>query len=216
MTRFSWTTFDVRDLLPAKWEATLKRIAVERAVPRTLVSGSVTSREDNSFVEVDVLTVTGRTLRELCPWLYELYCTKFNELAELVARRPVTPAIDVRYGAVLNVQRGSRMRYECHVDSNPMEGLLYVTSHHRGSGGELAIARDPQAHSPKQIDADCDEIYPVAGHLVFFDARDRPHYVRALKDDDGLRVVVAMNFYTDDCRECDRPADLNRHLFGED
>ena len=35
----------------------------------------------------------------------------------------VHAATGERYAMVLNVQRGSRMRFECHVDSNPLTGL---------------------------------------------------------------------------------------------
>ena len=38
-------------------------------------------------------------------------------------------AADDRYGVVLNVQRGTKMRFECHVDSNPLTGLLFCTDH---------------------------------------------------------------------------------------
>jgi hypothetical protein len=39
----------------------------------------------------------------------------------------VYAAADERYGTVLNVQRGTAMRFECHVDSNPVTGLLFCT-----------------------------------------------------------------------------------------
>ena len=41
-------------------------------------------------------------------------------------------AHDDRYGVVLNVQRGTEMRFECHVDSNPLTGLLFCTDHPDG------------------------------------------------------------------------------------
>ena len=53
---------------------------------------------------------------------------------------------------------------------------------------------------------------PQAGHLIFFDGRDRPHYVRALKADNDVRVVAVMNYYTDECPEWTRP-ELNRFLY---
>jgi hypothetical protein len=213
--RFRWTTFDVQDLLPSDWSATLLSIADRFAVTRTLVAASVTSRELTPLTEVPALTVGGRALREHAPWLYALYKGEFRSFGETVAGRPVVCAADDRYGAVLNVQRGGDMRYECHVDSNPLEGLLYVTTHPPGEGGELVVARRPQAHSVAEVDEDCDVVFPVRGHLIFFDARAHPHYVRALSRG-GVRAVVAMNFYTADCPESNRPADLNRHLFGED
>ena len=57
----------------------------------------------------------------------------------------VVPALDDRYGVVLNVQRGTAMRFECHVGSNPLTGLLFCTEHLAGAGGELVFAHDPAA-----------------------------------------------------------------------
>lgn len=100
------------------------------------------------------------------------------------------------------------------VDSNPIEGLLYFTSHPPGAGGELVVARNSAATSVEEVDADCAEVFPFAGHLLFFDARRFPHYVRRLTSAGAMRVVAAMNYYTPSCDESQRPADLNEHLFG--
>jgi 2OG-Fe(II) oxygenase superfamily len=210
------TCYDVDEILPRGWQDSLLNLAMSASVARTLIPTSVTSREETPDVRIAVLTVGGRTVIREAAWLYHLYRNQFRDLASRAVGEYVTCADDPRYGVVLNVQRGSRMRYECHVDSNPLEGLLYVTTHEPGSGGELVVSRNPSAHSVNEIEVDSDVVYPLAGRLVFFDARDRPHYVRPLNDPCGVRVVVAMNFYTEDSTESDRPADLNRHLFGED
>jgi NAD(P)-dependent dehydrogenase (short-subunit alcohol dehydrogenase family) len=122
---------------------------------------------------VPTLTVGGRVLRERAPRLYELYRGEFRSLGEAVAGQPIVCAADDRHGAVLNVQRGGHLRYECHVDSNPLGGLLYVTTHPPGAGGELVVARRPQAHSIAEVDENCDvgragrsAAGPIAG-LVF-------------------------------------------------
>lgn len=60
-------------------------------------------------------------MREL-PWLPRLYLSGFWQLAEQAIGEPVAAAKDERYGAVINVQRGTRMRFACHVDSNPLTG----------------------------------------------------------------------------------------------
>ena len=87
-------------------------------------------------------------------------------------------AADDRYGVVLNVQRGPSMRFECHVDSNPLSGVLFCSDHR--AGGELVVAHDPAAADLESIDRDCSIIRPHAGHLLFFDGRDHPHYARTL------------------------------------
>jgi 2OG-Fe(II) oxygenase superfamily len=167
-------------------------------------------------MHIPVMTVGGRDVREQLPWLAELYEDVFLQLGQNCAAEPLATALDDRYGVVLNVQMGAEMRYECHVDSNPLEGLLYLTSHSEGAGGELVVANSVGASNVEEVEADASIVYPVAGHLIFFDARDFAHYVRPLEDQKAIRVVAAMNFYTPSSPEVARPRDLNRHLFGED
>ena len=104
------------------------------------------------------------------------------------------------------------MRFECHVDSNPLTGLLFCTDHLEG--GELVVAHDPSAADVSGVERDCSVIRPHAGHLIFFDAREHPHYARALTEASGTRIVAVMNFYTESCPESTRPTELNKHLYG--
>lgn len=214
-TPFVWHSYDVRPILPNNWQQILVNIALKDARDRTLVPYSVTSREAANVEGVPVSTVGGETLRRVAPWLLRLYENEFHELAQRITDEPVITATRDKIAVNLNVQRGKSMRYEAHVDSNPIEGLLYVTNHAPGSGGELIVAQREQAVGVEEIDKLPAVIYPVAGHLVFFDARRHSHYVKSLSREDGIRVVVAMNFYTPSCPESARPADLDRHLFGE-
>lgn len=213
--RFTWHSYDVNDLLPRGWQESLTKIAEESARSRVLQPKSVTSREASSAIDIPVLTVPGTVLRQDAPWLVRLYEREFLELAQTLADEPVSSARDERIQVNLNVQRGTSMRYECHVDSNPIEGLLYVTTLPPGSGGELVVSQFGQAANPEEVDAKAATIFPVAGHLIFFDARAHPHYVRALTKDNSVRIVAAMNYYTPSCSEDMRPSDLNAHLFGD-
>lgn len=127
----------------------------------------------------------------------------------------VMTARDDRYGIVLNVQRGTEMRFECHVDSNPLTGLLFCTDPLAGAGGELVFAHDPAAADIDAIERDCSAIRPHAGHLIFFDGREHPHYARPLLSRSDVRIVAVMNFYTESFPESTRPGELNHHLFGQ-
>jgi len=149
------------------------------------------------------------------PWLRDLYRRDFRVLGEQVTSGKVYAAADERYGTVLNVQRGTGMRFECHVDSNPLTGLLFCTDHGPGAGGELVFAHDEMARSLADIERSCSALRPHAGHLIFFDGRRLPHYVRPLRADDDIRLVAVMNYYTDQCPESTRPTELNRHLYGD-
>lgn len=211
-----WHCYDLRAELPPGWQQDVREVAERSAAERTLVPTSVTSREKSLDIEVPVLTVGGPKVRDELPWLYDLYHGRLRDLAQALTSEPVSVAEDVRYGINLNVQRGPMMRYECHVDSNPIQGMLYFTDHPPGTGGELVVSNRGDVQGKDAVDADASRIYPVAGHLVLFDARQHTHYVRGTESDSGLRVAAAMNFYTQSASEADRPGDLNRHLFGAD
>jgi hypothetical protein len=160
--------------------------------------------------------VGGEALNARLPWLRDLYRGSFLEMAQSMSKDTVVPMSDDRFAIVLNVQRETE-RYECHVDSNPIQGLLYCTSHYSGEGGELVVSNRGDVRSVDEVDSDCTTIEPRAGHLVFFDGRRNSHYVRRLANPDHVRVVAAMNYYTPSSPEhVVRPNDLNRHLTGHD
>lgn len=212
--RFGWHTFDVRGMLPLGWERQLADVAERYSLVRELVPLSVTSREAPSVAAIPVLVVEGAPVATGAPWLHKLYLTRFRELAQVTFGEDVHVAGELRHAVNLNVQRGASMRYECHVDSNPIGALLYATTHPPGTGGELVVSNAGDVCGTAAIDADCSRIHPVAGHLVLFDARRHSHYVAALRDHSAERIVVAMNYYTPSCPESERPADLSGHLFG--
>jgi hypothetical protein len=211
--RFRWTTFDVNDLLPRGWRQDVAALALDaefRMLPRT----PILSREATDVSRISRGRVHAVQVRERLPWLHELYRGAFLELAREAWTEPVVTARDDRYNLVLNVQRGTSMRFECHVDSNPLTGLLFFTDHE--AGGELIVGNNPIASSLAEIERDCSVIRPHAGHLVFFDARDHPHYARPLRAESDMRVLADMNFYTESFPESTRPRELNRHLYGDE
>ena len=212
LSRFHWTTFDLNGTLPAAWLKDVSEAAGDadfREFPRT----PVLSREAADVRRIRRGRVHADHVRKRLPWLYESYRSVFLELAREAWAEPVMAAADERYGVVLNVQRGTAERFECHIDSNPLTGLLFCTNH--PAGGELVFAHNPDAASIDAVERDCSVIRPRAGHLIFFDARRHPHYARPLITESDVRVVAVMNFYTASCPESTRPPELNRHLFGQ-
>jgi len=210
---FGWTPFDVTSRLPERWRSDLALVAAATdftAYPRT----PLLSREADQVTHISRGRMPGKRVRSALPWLYELYHGDFLALAAQASGERVSAARDDRYGVVLNVQRGTGMRFECHVDSNPLTGLLFFTDH-PADGGELVFAHDKAAADVKAVERDCTAIRPQAGHLIFFDGRCHPHYARPLTNEAGVRIVAVMNFYTESCPESTRPAELNRHLFGD-
>lgn len=212
---FSWTTFDVTSCLPENWQEDIGAVATEadfREFPRT----PILSREAAHVAHIPRGRVHADRVRESLPWLYGLYRGYFLELAREVEAERVTAARDDRYGIVLNVQRGADMRFECHIDSNPITGLLFCTDHPTGGGGELVFGHDPAAGDVDAVERECSVIRPHAGHLIFFEGSKLPHYARPLGSESDMRVVAVMNFYTESCPESTRPLGLNRHLFGRE
>jgi hypothetical protein len=211
---FQWTTSDVMGMPPDRWRHQILDAAADaeiRDFPRT----PVISREAPGVGHITRGRAHADQVARDLPWLRRLYRSEFCELAENVAGSPVAPAGDERYGTVLNVQRGPRMRFECHVDSNPLTGLLFCADHDLGAGGEMAIANRHEARSQADIDQSCSVIRSQAGHLIFFDGRRHPHYVRPLTCDEDVRVVAVMNYYLSSFPESTRPPELNRHLYGD-
>lgn len=211
--RFRWTTFDVTGRLPSNWRAEIATVSADadfREFPRT----PVLSREGPEVPHIARGRVHADQVKDRLPWLHQAYRSDFLELAREVYGGSVAAARDDRYGVVLNVQRGTGMRFECHVDSNPLTGLLFCTDH--PAAGELVFADDPDAADIAAVERECSVIRPQAGHLIYFDARQHPHYARALTTASGLRIVAVMNFYTESCPETTRPRELNSHLYGDE
>jgi hypothetical protein len=209
---FRWTTFDLNNWLPSGWQQDVAAAAEDaevRAFPRT----PVISRESHDVQQVARGRVHADKVRHHLPWLFDAYRNEFLDLAREVGGKDVSAAQDDRYGVVLNVQRGAGMRFECHVDSNPLTGLLFCTDHQ--AGGELVIANDPEAEGIDVVERNCSVIPPHAGHLIFFGAQRYPHYARVLTTDSETRIVAVMNFYTEYFPESTRPRELNRHLYGD-
>jgi hypothetical protein len=211
-TRFHWLTFDVSDLLPGHWQRDV-RAAAANADFREFPLTPILTREAAHVSSVNRGRVHASQVEQNLPWLFELYRGAFRELAEDVCHEPVVPASDRRYGVVLNVQRGPTMRFECHVDSNPLSGILFCSDHH--AGGELVVAHDRDAAGLESIERDCSVIRPHAGHLLLFDGREHPHYARTLLRETDVRILAVMNYYTESFPESTRPRELNRHLYGD-
>jgi hypothetical protein len=212
---FFWTTFDLTSRLPPDWQQDIAKAAVSadfREFPRT----PILSREAADVLYIPRGRIHADYVRQSLHWLYQAYRSDFLELAREICAEPVMTAHDDRYGIVLNVQRGTTMRFECHIDSNPLTGLLFCTDHPAGAGGELVFAHDPDVTDVDAVDQDCSVIRPHAGHLIFFDGRRYPHYARRLLSGSDVRVAAVMNFYTESCPESTRPLELNRHLYGDD
>ena len=210
---FKYYKENIDKLLPSLWDKDVLDFASKNEEKIILISNSVTSRELTKNETIDTLIVDGLKVKSKIPWLYDLYRGYFYEVAQEFANEKLFVAQNPLYAINLNIQKGKDMRYECHVDSNPLQGLLYVTTHKEGDGVELVISNIENSIGVNGILENCQKIFPTKGDLVFFDARKNPHYVEPLKSEKGIRIAITMNFYTLNSPEENRPKDLNEHLF---
>lgn len=216
--KFNYFEFDVSNELPKQWDKDiLEYVYANAGTVKIVPTDSITSRESLDVTEVPTLVIDGKEIRENFPWLYDLYEDVFLEYAkESFESDNIFTSEEDLYALNFNIQKGSNMRYECHVDSNPIQGVLYVTTHQKGSGGELVISENSKSIGVEEIDMDAIEIYPKKGSLYLFPGCHYPHYVRPLNEENGIRVSITMNFYTEENPEKNRPKDLNMHLFDKE
>lgn len=214
---FTSYEFDMNPYLPDGWDLEILEYVKKNANDIKIVpTDSITSRESEDVKSIPTLIVDGNQIREHFPYLFDLYETTILNYAIKSFNTEVFISSTDLYALNFNVQKGTKMRYECHIDSNPIQGVLYVTTHKKGEGGELVVSEDSEAIGIKEIDKNCKIIYPKSGFLYLFPGEHFPHYVRPLTNANGIRIVMAMNFYTKKNPEINRPKDLNNHLFNKE
>ncbi len=198
---------DVRDLLPPDWQDQISSCSTRASKWQLLDGASVTSREaefrDAAPPRVGV--VTGDVIATELPWLDALYREQFLKLVNTVGEGSYEVSADVRAGVNINTTP-TGARYEWHVDSNPITGLLFATSHAPEDGGQLIFRPDPVARPSESWEL---QVSPSAGTLLVFDARQAAHVVTQVRT--GLRLSVPMNYYF--VGRQDRPEDLDGYLY---
>jgi hypothetical protein len=197
-------------MLDSGWSDAIARCADEFSSWSKLDGSSVTSRETD-FGEIgafEVGVVPGDVVAREVPWLMDLYRGPILDAVNALGLGRYRTAEDVRSTVNINsIPPGSR--YEWHVDSNPMTALLFVTTHVRGTGGELVFRPDPRL-SPDEAWEHV--VHPESGELLVFDARESAHGVMPVGGGE-VRITVPMNYYFAD-GAVSRPADLDAYLYG--
>lgn len=212
--KFHWWEFDINSFLPKNWDLEITKYVNKNAKKIKLnPTNSITSRESIEIKNLDSLIVDGNQIREDFPWLFNLYESLFLQYAEKTFNTKVLLSKNDIYALNFNIQKGLKMRYECHIDSNPIQGVFYITTHKKGMGGELIVSENSEAIGVNEINKDCKIIYPKSGYLYLFPGQLFPHYVKPLNDKNSIRIAMPMNFYTINNSEDERPKDLNKHLF---
>ena len=211
-SRFVWHSFDLRSELPSAWQDGIMDFVGRHADNRVITPVSVTSRERSASIALPVHFIGGAAASRRFPWLRDMYYGSFREAVQLVSSERVLPARNVDIGINLNMQCGNDERYECHVDACPLTAILYATDHPIGTGGDLVVANRGDVQGREEVEANATRVHPVAGQLIVFDARHYTHYVAPLMDADGIRIAIAMSYYTPSYPEELRPVDLDSHI----
>jgi hypothetical protein len=178
-------------------------VAREYGRPRLLTGRASTSRGVD-FGDHDIHTVVlsdGTVVAEHLPWLVRLYRGAFlrlaNELAGAVTGHRYVASTDPVSAVNLNLLTPGE-RYEWHVDSNPLTGLLFCP-----------VGPDPSELVFSTPSGRTNTFSAGWGHMLLFDAREAPHCVRNVTVG---RVTVPMNFHLDG-RRSERPRDLDAYLY---
>lgn len=208
-TYFSIFNFDLRCVLPTGWEKDVVDSAAQYGKFGCLNGGSVTSRQrEFKSTADDIIGVSAGTVIPLAiPWLARLYKRDILNLANELGIGRYMIATDTRSAININIlPPGSQ--YEWHVDSNPLTGLLFVTDHPAGTGGEIVFRPDPLVRPTEDWEL---AIASRSGNLLLFDAREVAHTVQPVPEP-MRRISVPMNYYFTDV-SCHRPEDLDRYLY---
>lgn len=206
---FSIFRFNLLSMLSCGWENEILDSAARYGKFGCLNGGSVTSRqrEFESTADDIVGVSTGAVVPLEIPWLFQLYKVNILQLANELGTGRYKVANDIQSAININIlPPGSQ--YEWHVDSNPLTGLLFVTDHATGGGGELLFRPDPRARPTEDWEL---VIAPHSGDLLLFDAREAAHTVLPVPGP-MQRISVPMNYYHADV-SCQRPEDLDHYLY---
>lgn len=206
----NWTPFRAADLLalnllPPNWVRQINDVINDAGVRTTLKAEGTTVREAPDASPTHVMLVGGHSIKSKLPWLWQLYENELLSFTSKAWGRQYFVSNDAQNAINVNCLLGRGARYEKHVDSNPMTGLLFATDHSSGTGGAL-VFRHPESSE------EC-WITPSAGTFICFDARNIVHWVEPLLVDNA-RVSIPMNYYFSSADQ-PRPDDLDEHIYGE-
>lgn len=199
----TYASFDLISLglLPKNWNLHIKKVAEKYSYYVKLDGKSSTSREPEDTKGAEVFVVEGDVIADKLNWLHNLYQKEFLDFANKNFNGLYDFSENLKSGTNINLLKGKNARYEWHVDSNPLTGVLFVTTHKKNDGGELVF----------KLPTETLTVYPKSGTLILFDAREIPHTVLPLQKE-GIRVSVPLNFYNRGQVQT-RPDDLDSYIY---
>jgi hypothetical protein len=203
----AWRPYFTLDLLetgvlPDGWQSHVSAVANRFAARTELTGDGSTSREARLGQDIVVYVADGSVVKREIPWAWDLYNGLLRDFSGRCFGQSLYPARLERTAININVLRGRGARYEWHVDSNPVTGLLFCSTADAGAGGSLVFrARDSQRAL----------VRPKAGTFICFDAREVDHRVAPLRRS-ADRISMPMNYYLS-AVEQPRPDDLDAQIY---
>ena len=92
-----------------------------------------------TILQVRISVVDGEVILRELPWLYQLYTKELLDLASSTTGNTHVIADRLESSININVLDGIGACYEWHLDTNPLTGILFVTTHLTNDGGSLVF-----------------------------------------------------------------------------
>lgn len=189
--------------LPKNWISQIEKLSLDKGYKTVLRGDGSSSRERRPGAEMLVRVSDGLAISDSLPWLWDLYLYELREFSERSFGRSLFPANRLESAVNVNHLSGTKSRYEWHVDTNPVTGLLFVSTLRAEDGGAL-VFRNTQARTNRIV-------RPKAGLFICFDAREIEHRVAPLRRPVD-RISVPMNYY-ESIENQPRPDDLDTKIY---
>lgn len=204
------------NLLIPNWDSKIIKYTTKNAKKISIDPYGPTSFEDENIPPLSYNLVSGEGIKKDLSWLDNLYRTLFYKKAKkfginILGKKEGKSLVLAKIllsGININMQIPGQ-RYDIHIDSNPLQGLLFVTDN--PEDGALVVSKYKNVVGEKELLSTSPlYIYPKKGDLYFFNAQQNPHYVQEIKK--GIRISIPMNFYTNNSPETDRDPDLSKSI----
>lgn len=163
-----------------------------------------TSTLERPETPLEYYIADGNVIAQHLPSIMALYRDVIPDFIRGYIGLEMVPSRFQRSSITLNLLRGQGSRYERHVDSNSITGLLFASSLGPEDGGALRL------FYPRTEPLD---VYPTRGTFLLYDARWVPHEVLPLHREVN-RLSMPMNYFLPTDVE-ERPEHLDDYIFGE-
>jgi hypothetical protein len=179
-------------------------VAETRARRVSLDGTQPDSTMERPEVALEYFIADGTVIAAELPAIMNMYRELIPAFMQTYIGLEMVPSRFERSAITLNLLRGQGCRYEKHVDSNSVTGLLFASTLTPEDGGALRL------YYPG---AEPMDIYPSRGTFLLYDARWVPHEVMPLLRD-VVRLSLPMNYFLKTDIEV-RPEHLDDYIFGE-